>query len=114
MYSVHQGINPPSKTPLPLFLAKTPLNLQTVQAPLFRQFPPLYIDFSWTLPLKVGFFSERPKYSSFLSLTPSYFSKITKFLVKISQFEFLVMIEKNIFVYKRFLSLNISDFSYFF
>ena len=32
----------------------------------------------------------------------------------ICQFEFLVMIEKNIFVYKFFLSLNISDFSVFF
>ena len=29
------------------------------------------------------------------------------------QFEFLVMAEKNIFVYKPFLSLNISDFSLF-
>ena len=36
--------------------------------------------------------------------------KVTKFLVKISQFKFLVMTEKNIFVYKH-LSLNISDFS---
>ena len=31
-------------------------------------------------------------------LTPSYLLKLTKFLVKISQFEFLVMTEKNIFV----------------
>ena len=31
-----------------------------------------------------------------------------------SQFEFLVMIEKNIFAYKLFLSLNISDFNLFF
>ena len=34
-------------------------------------------------------------------------------LVKI-QFEFLVMTEKNIFAYKLFLSLNISDFNLFF
>ena len=34
--------------------------------------------------------------------------------MKISQFEFLVTREKNIFVYKLFLSLNISDFSYVF
>ena len=40
----HWGINPPSKTPPPLFLAKPPLNQQTVQAPLFRQ-SPLYIGF---------------------------------------------------------------------
>ena len=29
------------------------------------------------------------------------------------QFEFLVMTEKNIFAYKLFLSLNISDFNFF-
>ena len=41
---------------------------------------------------------------------PSYLLKVTKSLVKISQFEFLVMTEKNIFVY-NYLSLNISDLS---
>ena len=35
---------PPSKTPS-LFFAKPPLNLQTVQAPFFKQFP-LYIGLS--------------------------------------------------------------------
>ena len=40
--------------------------------------------------------------------------KVTKFLVKVSQFEFLVMAEKNIVVYKLFFSLNISDFTLFF
>ena len=64
--------------------------------------------------LKVGFFSERPKYQSFSSLTPSCLLRVTKFLAKISQFEFLVMTEKNIFVYKLFLPLNISDFFFFF
>ena len=44
-------VNPP---PLP----PTPLNLQTVQAPLFRQFP-LFIAFSLTN-LKITFFSELP------------------------------------------------------
>ena len=58
-------------------LKSAPLNLQTVTAPLFRQ-SPLYIGFSWTL------------------------LKVTKFLVKICQFEFLVMTEKNIFVYNFF------------
>ena len=33
---------------------------------------------------------------------------------KISQFEFLVMTRKNIFAYKLLLSLNISDFNFFF
>ena len=40
--------------------------------------------------------------------------KVTKLLVKNFQFQFLVMTEKNIFVYKLFLSLNISNFSLFF
>ena len=39
---------------------------------------------------------------------------LSKFLGKISQFEFLVMTGKNIFAYKLFLSLNISDFNLFF
>ena len=34
---------------------------------------------------------------------PSYVLKVTKFLGKVSQFEFLVMTEKNIFAYKLFL-----------
>ena len=38
---------------------------------------------------------------------------MTKFLGKISQFEFLVMTDKNFFAYKLFLSLNISDFNLF-
>ena len=40
--------------------------------------------------------------------------KGTKFLVKSSQFKFLVNTDKNIFVYKLVLSLNLSDFSLFF
>ena len=38
----------------------------------------------------------------FSSLTPSHLLKVTKFLVEISQFKFLVMTEKNIFIYKFF------------
>ena len=40
--------------------------------------------------------------------------KVTKLLVEKSQFEFLVMTERNIFVYKLFLLLNISDFLFTF
>ena len=43
-----------------------------------------------------------------------YLLKLTKFVGKISQFEFLVMTEKNVFAYKLLLSLNISDFNLFF
>ena len=77
--------------------------------PFLGNLPPLYWFFV-NPPLKVGFFIEPPKYLSFSSLTPSYLLKITKFLDKISWFEFLVMTEKNIFAYKLSLSLNISDF----
>ena len=51
-------------------------------------------------------------YENFSSLTLSHLLKVTKFLVKVSQIKVLVMTEKNIFVYKLFLSLNISNFSY--
>ena len=40
-------------------------------------------------------------------------SSQVEFLVKNSQFEFLVMKEKNIFFYKHFLALDISDISLF-
>ena len=49
-----------------------------------------------------------------IKVTPSYLLKVTKFFIKISQFEFIVMTEKNIFVYKLFLLSNISDLSLFF
>ena len=39
-HSVHEGRNPPLKNTTSLFLAKPPLNQQTVQAPLFRHSPP--------------------------------------------------------------------------
>ena len=65
---------------------------------LARKNPSLYIlDFS----------VKAQNIKSFSSLIPSYLLKVTKFLVKISQFEFLVMTERNIFVYKLFLPLNI-------
>ena len=59
-------------------------------------------------------FSENPQnIKRFSSLIPSYLLKVTKFLGEISQFEFLVMTEKNIFSYKLSLSLNISDLNLF-
>ena len=36
IHSVHWGINPPSKLQPPISCQAPPLNLQTVQAPLFR------------------------------------------------------------------------------
>ena len=48
----------------------------------------------------------------FHPLPPSYLLKVIKFVVKISQIEFLVTTEERILVYTLFLSLNIPDFSY--
>ena len=111
-HSVHWGINPLSKTPPPLS-CQALLKLANCPSPFFRQ-SALYIGFSWTrpLPLKVGFFSELLKYYSFSSSIPSYLLKVTKFLGAFSQFEFLVITRKNIFAYKLFLSLNVSDFNF--
>ena len=54
------------------------------------------------------------KILQFFILNTIYLLKVTKFLDKTSQFEFLVMTEKNICACKLFLSLNISDFNLFF
>ena len=98
------GVSPPpsQKHPLPLSCQAPSLNLQIVQAlpPHFRQSPPPDIGFSRN-PLKIGFFHESQKYC-FSFLTSSYFYTVIKFSVKISHFEYLVMTEKNIFVYKLF------------
>ena len=114
---MHWGITPPPSPQkhLPSFLPSPSLNWQTAQAPLFQQSPPPLpsILVFRKPPHKSQIFQWTQKYSSFSSLTPSYLLKVAKFLVKISQFEFLVMIEKNIFAYKLFLSLNISDFNLF-
>ena len=99
------GVSPPppsQKHHLPLSCQAPSLNLQIVQAlpPHFRQSPPPDIGFSRN-PLKIGFFHESQKYC-FSFLTSSYFYTVIKFSVKISHFEYLVMTEKNIFVYKLF------------
>ena len=78
----------PLKNTTPSFLSSPPLlNLETVRAP-FLGHPPLYIGFSWNplTPVKLGFFREPQKYKGFSSFSPSYLLKITKFLVKISEF----------------------------
>ena len=95
----------------PLFLAKpSPHKSVNCPSPLFKQ-PSLYIVFCEPS-LKVGFFSEPPKHQSFLSLTPSFVLKVTKFLVEISQFEFSVMTEKNIFAHKLFMPFNKFDWMF--
>ena len=98
-------------TTLSFLPSSPPLNLQTDQAP-FLSNPPSILFFHETS-LKVRFSSESQKYQSFSSLTPSYLLKVTKFLVEISQFEFLIMTEKNIFDHKLFLPLNIQILIFF-
>ena len=95
---------------------QAPLKLPNCSSlPPFLGNLPLYVGFSWApTTLKVGFFSEPLIYWSFSYLTPSNLLKVTKFSLKISKLEFLVMTEKNIFAYKLFLSLNISNFNLFF
>ena len=82
---IKKAPQPLSYTSTSLFCKLPSLNLQTVQPP-----PPL------------------PFFRQFI---PNILT-VTKFSVKISQSKFLVMTEKNIFVY-TFLSLNISYFSLF-
>ena len=100
-HNVYWGINPTSKTsPPPSFLPSPSLNLHTVQAP-----PPFLGNLNYILVfhntphLKIRFFQE-----------PSYLLKVTKFLVKISQFEFLVITEQNILVYKLFFLMKYCRF----
>ena len=50
------------------------------------------------------FFMHCPRNRIFQLTLPSHFLKVTKFSVKISQFKFLVMTEKNTVIYKYFCS----------
>ena len=117
-HSVHWGIDPAppllKNTPPPLFLAKSPLKSAKCASPPFFGNHTYILVFRKIPSLKFGLFQELQKYLSFFSVIPSYLLKVTKFLVKISQFEFLVSTEQRILVYKLFLSLNIPDFSLFF
>ena len=100
LLSVHWGLNLPQKHH-PLLSGQAPLKSPNSPSPLFWH-SPLSILFFCEPPLKVGLFSEPQKYYIFSSLTPSYLLKVTKFLVKISYFEILVITMKNIFAYKLF------------
>ena len=82
------SINPLQKHHTPLVKAPPPPSKKICKlskAPFLCNSLYIYIFFLWT-PLKLGFFCEPPKYSSFSSFSPSYLLKVTKFLVKISQF----------------------------
>ena len=90
----------PFENTSPSFLPSPLLNLKTVQTPFLSK--PLSILVFREPSLKVGLFSEPQKYQNFSSVTPSYLLKVSEFLVEISQFDFLVMTEKNIFAHKLF------------
>ena len=91
------GVSTPLSKAPPTLLRQAPLNLQTVQAML-----PYILVFHD--PPKDRIFQWIPKYWNYLSLTWSHLLKS----------KFLVITEKNIFVYELFLMKNISDFSLFF
>ena len=99
MTIVCTGIATPPQKHHPSFLPSPlppSLNLQTVKALLFRQSP--FVNPT----LKLGFFCDPKNIKRLSSFISSYLLKVTKFLVKISQFEFLVMTEKIIFVFRLF------------
>ena len=52
-HSVHWGLNPTSKTSAPSFLPNPFLNLQAIQAPLFRQFTPYVLLFMHLLKSRI-------------------------------------------------------------
>ena len=94
-HSVHWGFNL-LKNIIHSFFPSSLLNLQTIQAPLFSQFPPPPSPIYWLFMLS-------PVYSDFpmnFHETPLHLLKVPKFLAKISQFKFLVMTRKNIYICK--------------
>ena len=91
---VYIGVsNPPLKHHLLILAKLTPLKSANCPSLLFQQSPSILV---FPEPfLKVGFFSGPQKDQSFSSLTLSYLLKVTKFLVEIFQFEFLVIAESH-------------------
>ena len=111
------GVSPPLKNTT-LFSSQAPPSLKLahcLEAPApFLGNPPLYWFFGNIPHPKSCILQWTPKITKFFILNTIYLLKVTKFLLKMSQFECLVTTEKNVFAYKLFLSLNISDFNLFF
>ena len=111
-HSVHWGINPrpPSKiSPLLSFeFPPPPQTCKLSKSSFFRKFPGIYWFFVTPLPpfphppYNLDFSVNPKNIKFFISFTPTYLLKVSKFLVKISQFEFFVVIEQSILVYKLF------------
>ena len=107
------GVSAPSasKTP-PLFLVKPFLKSVNCPSVPFQAIP---LSILLTPPsLKIGFFSRPQKYLIFSSSIPSHLLKVTKFFVKLSRFEFLVMTEKTLFAYKLFFVIKYFRFKLIF
>ena len=88
----------PQKHHVPLFFVKLPH-----PSPI-KSLSYILILCEPSCPLKIRFFCEPQKCLNFSSLTLSYALKVSKFLVKIFQLKFLIMIEKKNYAYKLFLS----------
>ena len=111
-HSVHWGINPPPPQKYhPFFLSNSPHPPKPANCPSlpFSGNSPVYIGFSWPPsppsphpPYNLDFSVNPKNIKFFISFTPTYLLKVSKFLVKISQFEFFVVIEQSILVYKLF------------
>ena len=85
------GVSTPPQTHHPLFFVKPPLKSVNCPRPFFLgDSLPIYIVFSWTTPYN-RIFQWTPIILKFPSLNPSHLLKVTKFLIKISQFKFLVI-----------------------
>ena len=100
LHSVHCGINP-------LFLTKPPLKSANCPSPPFLS-NPSYVSVFREPPKNLW----TPKILQFFILHPILSFKSNE-LVKTSQFEFLVMTEQNLLVYKLFFALNIPNLSFF-
>ena len=101
---------PPYLKNMTCSFANSPSKSANYPNPLFRRFPPPPKKFHappQKNPPKPRMFQSTPIILKILSLTPSHLLTVTKFLVEIFQFKFLIMTEKNIFIYKCFFSLNI-------
>ena len=96
-YHTPQGSSSPLTNITLSFLQTSLLNLETVQVP--PNSPLIYWFFLPPLPLRLDFLVNS---HNAIFHTCSHLLKVTKFLVKISQFKLLVVTEKNIFVYKCF------------
>ena len=90
---MHRGINRPTASLTSTLLLIFCQVFCKFSKPLFRQFP-IYIVFLFVTPSPKNWWT--PIIFTFFIFNPSYLLKVTKFLVKISQFKFLVMADKHL------------------